>query len=247
VRFEFESEIVLFCFSFIFVSFGESCLLVSWSAGGRCGIAYSDEDRDRSRRPGAKDRGWSHKSCNRWPGGRVAPCAVCTWHVETRSTSFLVEPQNQGRRFVSNLASKSVGRLFVGLASKPVAMVSSGLASKPAAMVSGSLASKPAAMVSGGLAPKSAVMVSHGSASKPAGTVSSSLASKPTRTVCAGLASKPVATFFSSLGSKLVVMVSPDLASKPVVGFLVEPPNQGGGGFLGVGLKTGSFGLVIWA
>jgi hypothetical protein len=28
--------------------------------------------------------------------GRVAPCAVCTWHVETRSVSFLVEPQNQG-------------------------------------------------------------------------------------------------------------------------------------------------------
>jgi hypothetical protein len=28
--------------------------------------------------------------------GRVAPCAVCTWHVETRSMSFLVEPQNQG-------------------------------------------------------------------------------------------------------------------------------------------------------
>jgi hypothetical protein len=28
--------------------------------------------------------------------GQVAPCAVCTWHVETRSASFLVEPQNQG-------------------------------------------------------------------------------------------------------------------------------------------------------
>jgi hypothetical protein len=28
--------------------------------------------------------------------GRVTPCAVCTWHVETRSASFLVEPQNQG-------------------------------------------------------------------------------------------------------------------------------------------------------
>jgi hypothetical protein len=28
--------------------------------------------------------------------GRVAPCAVCTWHVETRSVGFLVEPQNQG-------------------------------------------------------------------------------------------------------------------------------------------------------
>jgi hypothetical protein len=31
------------------------------------------------------------------------------------------------------------------------------------------------------------------------------------------------------------------------VGFLVEPQNQGGGGFPGLGLKTGSFGLVIWA
>jgi hypothetical protein len=31
--------------------------------------------------------------------GRVTPCAVCTWHMETRSTGFLVEPQNQGRRF----------------------------------------------------------------------------------------------------------------------------------------------------
>jgi hypothetical protein len=37
------------------------------------------------------------------------------------------------------------------------------------------------------------------------------------------------------------------LASKPAVGFLVEPQNQGGGGFLGFGLKTNSFGLVIWA
>jgi hypothetical protein len=37
------------------------------------------------------------------------------------------------------------------------------------------------------------------------------------------------------------------LASKPVVGFFVEPQNQGGGGFLSLGLKTGSSGLVIWA
>jgi hypothetical protein len=28
--------------------------------------------------------------------------------------------------------------------------------------------------------------------------------------------------------------------------FLVEPQNQGGGGFLGLGLKTGGSGLVIW-
>jgi hypothetical protein len=37
---------------------------------------------------------------------RVALCAVCTVHVEMRSACFLVEPQNQGRRFVSDLALK---------------------------------------------------------------------------------------------------------------------------------------------
>jgi hypothetical protein len=42
--------------------------------------------------------------------GRVAPCVFCTWHVETRSAGFLVELQNQGRRFVSGLASKPLGR-----------------------------------------------------------------------------------------------------------------------------------------
>jgi hypothetical protein len=31
-------------------------LLVSWCAGGRCGMACSDEDRGRSRRPGAEER-----------------------------------------------------------------------------------------------------------------------------------------------------------------------------------------------
>jgi hypothetical protein len=41
--------------------------------------------------------------------GRVAPCAVCTWHVETRSTGFLVEPKNQGQQFVSGFASKPLG------------------------------------------------------------------------------------------------------------------------------------------
>jgi hypothetical protein len=41
--------------------------------------------------------------------GRVAPCAVCIMHVETRSAGFLVEPQNQGPRFVSGLASKPLG------------------------------------------------------------------------------------------------------------------------------------------
>jgi hypothetical protein len=36
------------------------------------------------------------------------------------------------------------------------------------------------------------------------------------------------------------------LATKSAVDFLVEPQNQGGGGFPGLGLKTGSSGLVIW-
>jgi hypothetical protein len=41
-------------------------------------------------------------------------------------------------------------------------------------------------------------------------------------------------------------MISPGLTSKLVVGFLVEPQNQGGGGFPGLGLKTGSSSVVIW-
>jgi hypothetical protein len=61
------------------------------------------------------------------------------------------------------------------------------------------------------------------------------------------LASKPVVTVFSSLASKLVATVSPGLASKSTVGFLVEPQNQGGGGFSDLSLKIGSSGLVILA
>jgi hypothetical protein len=57
------------------------------------------------------------------------------------------------------------------------------------------------------------------------------------------LASKPAATVFASLASKLVATVSHGLASKPVVSFLVEPQNQGGGGFLGLGLTTDSYGF----
>jgi hypothetical protein len=69
-KFEFKSGTVSFCFSFISVLFRESCLLVSWCAGGRCGMACSDEDRGRSRRPGVEDRGWWHRSGTRSPGGR---------------------------------------------------------------------------------------------------------------------------------------------------------------------------------
>jgi hypothetical protein len=75
--------------------------------------------------------------------------------------------------------------------------------------------------------------------------VFTSLTSKLVVTVSNGLASKPDVTVFSSSVSKLVVTVSSDLASKPEVGFLGEPQNHGGGGFPGLGLKTGSSSLVI--
>jgi hypothetical protein len=115
-----------------------------------------------------------------------------------------------------------------------MATVSSGLASKLVAMVFVGLASKPVAMVYDGLA------------SKPAATVFSSLASKPVATVCQWFGLKTTGTVFSNLALKLVTTVSPGLALKSVVGFLIEPQNQGGGVFLSLALKTNSCGLVIW-
>ena len=56
-------------------------------------------------------------------------------------------------------------------------------------------------------------------------------------TVCEWFGLKTTWTVFTGLASKLVATVSPGLASKPVVGFLVEPQNQGGGGFPGLSLK----------
>jgi hypothetical protein len=146
--------------------------------------------------------------------GQVALCAVCTVHVETRSAGFLVEPQNQDRWFVSDLASKQLGRFLT---------------------------------VCQWFGLKTTGTVSSGSASKLAATVFSGLASKPVVTVFSGLVSKPAVMVFSSLTSKLVATVSLGLASKSAVGFLFEPQNQGGGGFPGLGLKTGSFSLMIWA
>jgi hypothetical protein len=59
-----------------------------------------------------------------------------------------------------------------------------------------------------------------------------------------GLISKSVATVFFGLALKLVTMISPNLTSKTVVGFLVEPQNQGGG-FLTLCLKIDSHDLMI--
>jgi hypothetical protein len=80
-RFEFKFGIVLFYFSFTIVSFRESCLLVSWCVGGRCGMTCSNEDRGRSRRPDAEDRG----DRTGWVlGGRAVESsggAVCGLHL----------------------------------------------------------------------------------------------------------------------------------------------------------------------
>jgi hypothetical protein len=78
-------------------------------------------------------------------------------------------------------------------------------------------------------------------------TISGGLALKPAATVFSGLTSKPVATGFSSLASKLAATVSPGLTLKSAVSFLVEHQNQGGGGFYGLSLKTGSYVLMICA
>jgi hypothetical protein len=65
-------------FTFILISCGESCLLISWCVGARC------------RGSGMVEQvGYS---VNEWMRGRVTLCAVCTVHVETRSAGFLVEP-----------------------------------------------------------------------------------------------------------------------------------------------------------
>jgi hypothetical protein len=111
-RFEFESGTVSFCFPFIFVSLENHVCLscgvqvagVAWCAATRIVAEVGD--------------------LVQWTGiGRTGPVlggrvverlggavVVCIVHVETRSAGFLVEPQNQGRRFVSGLASKPLGR-----------------------------------------------------------------------------------------------------------------------------------------
>jgi hypothetical protein len=79
-RFNFESGTVLFYFSFIFVSFGESHLLVLWCAGGRCGMTCNDEDHGRSRRPSAEDRdGRTGRVLGGWAVERLSG-AMCGLH-----------------------------------------------------------------------------------------------------------------------------------------------------------------------
>jgi hypothetical protein len=86
----------------------------------------SDENRGRSRRLGAEDRGWSST-------GRV----LSGWTIERPGDTMCGLHRAQG----------DDEHMFLGLASKPRSTVSLSLALKLVAMVSLSLASKPVATV----------------------------------------------------------------------------------------------------
>jgi hypothetical protein len=123
---------------FISISFEESCLLVSWCAGGRCSMACSDNDRYKSRRPSVEDREWSHRSSTRWPsdrevGWRHMWFAPCTWRREAQISwlshktkvdgLWVVWHQNYSDDFL-RFGLKTSGDGFPGLGLKTV---SSGL------------------------------------------------------------------------------------------------------------------------
>jgi hypothetical protein len=94
------------------ISCEESCLLVSYCVGGRCGMTGSDEDCGRSRRPSAEDQRWS--STSQVLGGRTierSEDAVCGLHRTQRDEECV----------------------FFRLASKPRLTVSPGLTLKPVA------------------------------------------------------------------------------------------------------------------
>jgi hypothetical protein len=82
-------------------------LLVSWCAGDMSNMTDNDEDRGRSRRPSAEDRGWS--SAGRVLDGRT---------IERSSDAMCGLHRAQGDE----------ERRFLGLNSKPRSAISSGLA-----------------------------------------------------------------------------------------------------------------------
>jgi hypothetical protein len=162
-------------------------------------MACSDEDHGRSRRPGAENRGWSHRSGTRWLGDREVGwhrvrSALCTWRRGARVSWLSLKTKVDGLSVV--WTQNHTDGFSSVWASKLMAMVCEWFGLKTTRTVFVSLASKPVVTVSGGLASKPAPTVSDGLASKPAGTVSGGLASKPAATVSGGLASKPTMTVF---------------------------------------------------
>jgi hypothetical protein len=64
-------------------------------------MACSDEDRGKSRRPGAEDQRWSHKSGTRWPGGqevgwRHVWSVLCMWRRGARVSWFSLKNKVNG-------------------------------------------------------------------------------------------------------------------------------------------------------
>jgi hypothetical protein len=127
-------------------SYGESCLLVSWCAGGRCNMAGSIEDHDKSRRPGTEDRGWS--STGRVLNGPTIERSgdavwglhrargdeermFFGWASKPRS-GFLVEPQNQGWWFPGLGIKTGNSGLVICVAKSPRWFLGLGLKTKQA-------------------------------------------------------------------------------------------------------------------
>jgi hypothetical protein len=89
-------------------------------------MACSDEDHDRSRRPGAEDQGWSYRSGTRWPGSREVrwhrvQSAPSTWRLgarvfwlslKTKVDSFLQFGLKTGGDAFSRFGLKTGGRFF---------------------------------------------------------------------------------------------------------------------------------------
>jgi hypothetical protein len=190
-------------------------LLVSWCAGGRRGIACNDEDQGRSRRPGAEDRGWSHKSVLGDRAVERSGDTVCGLH----------------------LARGDEERGFLGGASKPRSTICEWFVLKTTRMVSSGLASKPVVTVFAGLPSKSVVTVFAGLTSKPVATVFSSLSSKLVATVSPDLASKSVVGFLvepQNQGGGGFLGLDHRTGSSGLVVYASKSPRR----FLGLGLKT---------
>jgi hypothetical protein len=94
-------------------------------------MVCSNEDRGRSRRPGAEDRGWSHSSGTRWPGGREVGCrrvrsAPSMWRLGVRVSWLSLKSRSTVCEWFGLKTTRTVSS---GLASKLVATVSPGLTS----------------------------------------------------------------------------------------------------------------------
>jgi hypothetical protein len=131
--------------TFILILCGESCLLVSWCAGGRCGMAGSNKDRGRSRKPGADDRGWSGTG---WIlGGRTierSGDAVCSLHhaLGDEECGFLGSTSKPRSMVCQWFGLKTTGTVCQWFGLKTTRTISPDLASKSVAIVSPSLPSK---------------------------------------------------------------------------------------------------------